>query len=132
MSTGTRSVQTWRAPVMSAALALCSFAVHAQEVQRQLTQGQDVVGGAGIIRVLIGFVVVAGLAVGAIFVLKRAMPKLGGPLAAGGDLRVLERASVSPGLRIHVVQYRDEKILLAESRNALAMIALRKGEGAAP
>ena len=118
---------TARTPAL--AILLCSCAVHAEEAQRQLTQGQDVIGAAGIVRVLIGFIVVAGLAVAAVFMLKRALPKLGGTLAAGGSLRVIERASISPGLRVHVVQYRDEKFLLAESRNALAMVTLGKGEG---
>lgn len=128
MSAATSSARAWRLSIAAAALAVCSFAVRAQEAQQQLTQGQDVIGSAAVVRVLIGFVVVAGLAVAGIFVLKRVLPKLGGQLAAAGDLRVLERASIGPGLRVHVVQYRDEKILLAESRSSLAMVALRKGE----
>ena len=132
MSQRTGSARMWRLSIASPALALCSWAAGAQEAQQQLTQGQDVIGTGGIIRVLIAFVVVAGLAVAAVFVLKRALPKLGGPLAAGGELRVLERASVSPGLRVHVVQYRNQKILLAESRSALSVVTLRQGEGGEP
>jgi flagellar biogenesis protein FliO len=118
-------------PALVVLLLCCAAAAHAQNAQPQLTQGQDVVSGASIARVAMGFAVAAALAVAAAFVLKRTLPRFGRGIPSGGELRILERATVNAGLRVHVVQFKDQKILVAESRGGIAMVVLHRSEGAA-
>jgi flagellar biogenesis protein FliO len=94
-----------------------------------LTQGDDVITGAGIVRVIVAFVLVAALGVAAIAMLRRFLPRFAGSPLASGTLRVVERTSLGPATRVHVVQVDDERILVAETRGALAMVVLGRSNG---
>lgn len=106
----------------------CALLVHASLTlaadNAPLTQGDDVVTVTGIVRVIVAFIVVAALGIAAIAVLRRFLPRLSGAPLAGSALRVMERASLGPATRVHLVQVDGERILVAESRSALAMVVL--------
>lgn len=99
---------------------------HAAE-STPLTQGQDVIAVPGFGRVIVAFVIVAALAVAAAAVLRRVLPKFTGTPLAGSTIRILERANLGPGTRLHVVQVEGEKVLVAENRNSLTVVVLGKG-----
>lgn len=89
-----------------------------------LTQGEDVVTAAGIVRVVIAFVIVAVLGIAAVAMLRRVMPRFSGAPLAGSVLRVVERANLGPATRVHLVQVDGERILVAENRGGLTMVVL--------
>lgn len=91
-----------------------------------LTQGRDVITTPGIGRVIFVFILTAGLAVAIAMLLRRVLPKLGGPLLSSGNLRVVDRASLGAGLRVHVVLVDGEKVVVADSRNGVALTVLNK------
>jgi flagellar biogenesis protein FliO len=95
-----------------------------------LTQGDDVITAGGIVRVIIAFAVVAALGVAVIVGLRRVLPRVAGAPLGNGALRIVERTSLGPATRVHLVQVDGERILVAESRTALAMVVL--GRAAPP
>lgn len=108
-------------------LAACGFAMSAGAQDRSpLTTGADVIAAPSLGRVLLVFVVVAALGVVAITALKRLLPRFAPALAPSPTVQVLERATLAPGLRVHVLQLDGEKVLLAEKRDAVALVALGK------
>ncbi len=111
-----------------AAYAGISFAAESAP----LTLGDDVVTAAGVFRVIIAFAIVAALGVAAIVMLRRFLPRLSGAPLAGGALRVVERASLGPATRVHLVQVDGERILVAESRTALSMVVLGRTSSHSP
>ena len=90
-----------------------------------LTQGDDVITAAGVIRVVVVFAIVAVLGVAIILGLRRVLPRVSGAaLGGGGALRIVERTNLGPATRVHLVQVDGERILVAESRTSLAMVVL--------
>ena len=102
-----------------------------QALPQPLTQGQDAVALPSIWRIVIVFLAMAALAVGIVAVLRRVLPKFNALPATSGGLRLLNRMSLGGGVRIHVVQYEDETVLLAEGRHGLALTVLNKKQEAA-
>jgi flagellar biogenesis protein FliO len=100
---------------------LASAAEHAP-----LTGGQDIIQAPGIGRVVAAFVIVAALAVVAVVALRRVLPKMTGVPLSGTALRILDRANLGPGTRVHLVQVEDEKVLIAESRSGVTIAVLGK------
>ncbi len=115
-----------------AGIALCypMLLAHAAE-QAPLIQGQDVIAVPGIGRIAAAFVIVVALAIAWAATLRRVLPKFTGVPLAGSALRVLDRASLGPGTRVHLVQVEGEKVLVAENRSSLAIAVLGK-TGSAP
>ena len=89
-----------------------------------LVQGQEVLTAPGIGRVALAFIVVAALAVALAAVLKRYSPKFGGRFGSSDKLRVVARISPGGALRLHLLEVESEKVLVAESRNGLALVVL--------
>jgi flagellar biogenesis protein FliO len=89
-----------------------------------LTQGDDVITAAGVIRVVIVFAIVAALGVAVILGLRRVLPRVSGAALGGGALRIVERTNLGPATRVHLVQVDGERLLVAESRTSLAMVVL--------
>ena len=91
-----------------------------------LTQGDDAVALPGVGRIVLVFLLVAGLAVAIAAVLRRVLPKFNSLPATGGNLRILNRMNLGAGLRVYAVQYEDQTVLLAEGRHGLALTVLKK------
>lgn len=104
-------------------LVLASSAL-AQDSATGLTQGRDVVTMPGIGRVILAFLLTAGLAVAIVYALRRYSPKFTGGLMQGGSLRVIERTALGGGLRLHLVEAGSERILIAENRTGISMLRL--------
>ena len=118
---------------MACGMALLAHASLSLAVERApLTQGDDVITAAGVVRVIVAFVIVAALGVAAIVMLRRFLPRFSGAPLAGGAMRVVERASLGPATRVHLVQVDGERILVAESRSALTMVVLGRTGSQAP
>ena len=113
------------------ALGAMTLANAQQALPQPLTQGQDAITFPGIWRIVIVFVAMAALAVGIAAVLRRVLPRFNALPAASGGLRLLNRMSLGGGVRIHVVQYEDATVLLAEGRHGLALTVLNKKQEAA-
>ena len=109
------------------AIGLCFIAALASAAeQAPLTGGQDIIQAPGIGRVMGAFVIVAALAVAAVVTLRRVLPKMTGVPLSGKALRILDRVSLGPGTRVHLVQVEDEKVLVAESRSGVTIVVLGK------
>lgn len=106
---------------------LCSTAMLATAAeQAPLTGGQDIIQAPGIGRVVAAFVIVAALAVAAVVTLRRVLPRMTGVPLSGKALRILDRVSLGPGARVHLVQVEDQKVLVAESRSGVTIAVLGK------
>lgn len=93
-----------------------------------LTQGSDALTLPSVGRIVLVFLLMAGLAVGIVAALRRILPKLNALPTASGSLRVVNRMSLGSGLRIHVVRYDDHTVLLAEGRHGLALTVLKNNQ----
>lgn len=91
-----------------------------------LTQGDDAIALPGAGRIVLVFLLVAGLAVVIVAVLRHVIPKLTGLPAATGNLRILSRMNLGGGLKVYALQYEDQTVLLAEGRHGLALTVLKK------
>lgn len=89
-----------------------------------LGQGQDIVQLPSPWRVLFVFLLIASLAVAAAYGLRRFSPKFARGIAQQGTLRVIERAQVNAGLRVHLVEVDGSRILIAEHRAGISMLQL--------
>jgi flagellar biogenesis protein FliO len=109
---------------MSMLLAVASAS--AQEPAIAMAQGRDIVELPGIGRVILVFLIVAGMAVGAAFALRRFSPNFARGLSQGGPLRVIDRSSLNAGLRVHLIEVDGERILVAENRASVSLLQLRR------
>jgi flagellar biogenesis protein FliO len=89
-----------------------------------LAQGQDIVQLPSLWRVLFVFLLIAGLAVAAAYGLRRFSPNFARGIAQQGALRVIERAQVNAGLRVHLIEADGSRILIAEHRSSVSMLQL--------
>jgi flagellar biogenesis protein FliO len=103
-------------------LALVAAAL-AQE-STPLAQGQDIVQLPSVWRVIFVFLLISGLAVAAAYGLRRFSPKFARGIAQQGALRVIERAQLNAGLRVHLVEADGSRILIAEHRAGISMLQL--------
>jgi hypothetical protein len=110
----------------------CACALHsmvvatalAQQTPEGLTQGGDIVTAPSIARVVFVFLLMAGIAVGAAYAVRRYSPKFTSALAQRGPVRVIERTALHGGLRMHLVEVDGERILIAEARTGVSMLRL--------
>lgn len=114
-----RTVSVW---VLSFALAAEAMA---QDAGPTLAHGRDIVELPSMGRVIFVFLLIAGLAVGAAYALRRYSPNFARGLVPQGPLRVIDRATLNAGLRVHLVEVDGERLLIAENRTGLAMLQLR-------
>ena len=86
-------------------------------------------GLPGIGRVVFGFLITVGLAVGAAYGFRRLWPGFlkRAPLGSGAAIRTLTRAVVSRTLSVHVVEVDGVRVMIAESRGALGLTVLPPG-----
>jgi flagellar biogenesis protein FliO len=98
----------------------------AAEPAPALAQGRDIVELPSVGRVIVVFLIVAGMAVGAAFALRRYSPKFASGLSQTGSVRVIDRSSLNAGLRVHVIEIEGERIVVAENRSGVALLQLRR------
>lgn len=115
-----------QAAVCFMALLLVAASASAQEPALAMAQGRDIVELPSIGRVILVFLIVAGMAVGAAYALRRFSPNFARGLSQTGPLRVIDRASLSAGLRVHLIEVDGERILVAESRASVSLLQLRR------
>ncbi len=96
----------------------------AQQTNERLTQGSDIVTAPSIVRVVLVFLLMAAIAVGAAYAVRRYSPKFANTLAQRGPLRIVERTALTGGLRVHLVEVDGERILIAEGRSGVSMLRL--------
>lgn len=107
-------------------MSFAAGAASAAEPAAALAQGRDIVELPSVGRVIFVFLIVAGLAVGAAFALRRYSPKFASGLSQSGSLRVLERSSLNAGLRVHLIEIEGERIVVAENRSGVSLLQLRR------
>ena len=107
-------------------LWLWSAAAVAQAAPARLTQGDEALSFPSVVRVLVAFLFTAGLAVGVAYAVRRWMPAFRSTLLRGQPqrLQVVERIQLSAATRLHLVDIDDNKVLIAESRNGVALTLL--------
>lgn len=96
----------------------------AQQSAEKLTQGGDIVTGPGIVRVVFVFLLMAAIAVGVAYAVRRYSPKFANALVQRGPLRVIDRTALHGGLRVHLVEADGERIVIAEGRAGVSMLRL--------
>jgi len=100
-------------------------AASGQDATPALAQGRDIVELPSVGRVIVVFLVIAGLAVAAAYALRRYSPNFARGLTQQGRLRVIDRATLSPGLRVHLVEADGERLIIAENRGGISILQLR-------
>jgi flagellar biogenesis protein FliO len=105
-------------------LSVVPVATSMAQESTALAQGRDIVQMPSMWRVVFVFLLIVGLAVGAAHVLRRFSPKLARGLTQQGALRVIDRATVNAGLRVHLVEADGARILIAEHRAGISMLQL--------
>jgi flagellar biogenesis protein FliO len=105
-------------------LSVVPVATSMAQESTALAQGRDIVQMPSMWRVVFVFLLIVGLAVGAAHVLRRLSPKLARGLTQQGALRVIDRATVNAGLRVHLVEADGARILIAEHRAGISMLQL--------
>jgi flagellar biogenesis protein FliO len=121
-------IDAWAAKAKRVAVAcVLSSALVATALAREstpLAQGQDIVQLPSLWRVILVFLLIAGLAVAAAYGLRRFSPNFARGIAQQGALRVIERAQLNAGLRVHLVEADGLRILIAEHRAGISMLQL--------
>jgi hypothetical protein len=80
-------------------------------------------------KLLFVFLLTAALAVGIAYALRRILAKIpGSPLASDNAAQVRVRTTLHRGLKLHVVEIRDQTILVAENKNGLAMTRISESK----
>jgi hypothetical protein len=114
-----------RAYVAAGLLLSASAALAQQTPLPELARNDDALGLPTFGRVLAAFIVVAGLAVGAAFALRRLQPKWGAKLGGAQSIRVIERSSLG-ATRVYLLEVDACKVLLTEHRSGNSMIVLSR------
>jgi len=116
-----------------AVLGLLNSTAGAQQTLQPLASGSDAIGLPSIGRILFAFIIAAALAIAVGALLRRLVPKFtGSMLAAGGNLRVLERLHLGADLRVHLVQTEHGKVLITAHRNSISVVVLDSSTRGAP
>jgi len=102
------------------------IAAGAAEPATPLGQGRDIVELPSIGRVIAVFILVAAMAVGIAYLLRRYSPNLARGISQGSALRVIDRSTLNAGLRVHLIEVEGERILVAENRSGVSMLQLRR------
>jgi flagellar biogenesis protein FliO len=111
---------------LAVGLSLSVAAALAQQTPiAELTRNDDALGLPSFGRVLAAFIVVAGIAVGVGFALRRLQPRWNTKLAGAQSIRVIERGSVG-ATRVYLLEVDACKVLLTEHRSGTSMIVLSR------
>jgi hypothetical protein len=87
----------------------------------------DPVSMPSIARVVAGFIFTAVIAVGAVYALKRFLPRLSGKaLESTATHKVTARVVIHSGLQIHVVDIPGYQVIVAEGKGAISLTAVPK------
>lgn len=81
-------------------------------------------------RILFGFIVTVGVAIGVIYGLRRWLPHLANRLGSTNTLRLTGQSAVQNGMKFHVVTIDQQTILVAEGKSGVAMIELHGASSA--
>jgi flagellar biogenesis protein FliO len=120
------------AMAMAGAAAFAAFAALGQEAQPFATLGLKTGNELpGVGRVLLSLAVVVTVAVMAAYALRRFWPS---SVAQGpsGALRATAQLAVSRSLKLHLVELGEITVLVAESRDGVAIAQLDKGSSGRP
>jgi flagellar biogenesis protein FliO len=124
-----------RARVASRVVAVLSALLVANAAAQDATplaQGRDIVQMPSMWRVIFVFLLIAGLAVGAAYALRRFSPSFARSIAQHGPLRVIDRATINAGLRVHLVEADGTRILIAEHRAGISMLQIPSVKNESP
>jgi flagellar biogenesis protein FliO len=78
----------------------------------------------GILRVVFGFVLTAGLAVGVAFALRRLWPGMMAKTSSSARVKAVGRSVVSRTLTVHLVEVDERRIVIAEGRTGVSVTVL--------
>jgi flagellar biogenesis protein FliO len=84
----------------------------------------------GIGRVVLGFLITAGLAIGAAYAIRRFWPGLHTRGVVGKRVRALGHAAVSRSLTVHLVEVDGARVVIAEGRAGVSVTTLPADAGA--
>jgi flagellar biogenesis protein FliO len=124
-----RSVESWVRPLACGGVLILQLAFIAvasgQDAAPALAQGRDIVELPSMGRVIMVFLLIAGLAVAVAYALRRYSPNFARGLVQQGRLRVIDRATLNPGLRVHLIEADGERLVIAENRGGISILQLR-------
>lgn len=83
-------------------------------------------------RVVLGFLLTVGLAVGVAFGVRRFWPLLLRQQRASSRIRAIDRTTISPTLTLHVVEVEGARMLIAEGRSGVALTPLSSPRDGGP
>ena len=86
----------------------------------------------GIARVIAAFLLVAALAFGAAWALRRILPRMSRQPAGGGRIRVLGRQSSGFGLTVHLLEVDGARVFVAENKAGLSVTLLTGSSPSSP
>jgi flagellar biogenesis protein FliO len=103
-------------------------------VTAKLATGGDLtqLGLPGIGRVLFAFLLMALVAVGVSYALRRWLPAFRKRPSVGEGIRTLARSTVSRALTVHLVDVDGVRVLIAETRTGVGMTVLPAGATSLP
>jgi hypothetical protein len=81
----------------------------------------DNLGFPSVARVVFGFLLTVGLAVGVAFVLRRGWPLVLRREPLGSRVRSVDRAAVSRTLTVHLVEVDGARVIIAEGRSGVGI-----------
>ena len=113
------SVACCTCALLFAAVA-CAAGEHGALTGATSAQGPDL-GFPSAGRVVFGFLVTAGLAVGAAWVLRRWWPAFARPRTSTTSIRTVDRSAVSASLNVYVLEVDGARYLVAEGRSGVAL-----------
>jgi flagellar biogenesis protein FliO len=85
-------------------------------------------GMPGILRVVFGFLLTAGLAIAIAWAIRRLWPGMMVKQSATGRVKALGHSAVSRTLTVHLVEVDDVKLVIAEGRTGVSVTRLRDEE----
>ena len=92
----------------------------------------DNLGFLSVARVVFGFLLTVGLAVGVAFVLRRGWPLVLRRKPLGSRMRSLDRAAVSRTMTVHLVEVDGARVIIAEGRSGVGITLAPPQTGSSP
>jgi hypothetical protein len=79
-------------------------------------------------KIVLAFLVTVAVGFAAVYALRRWLPKWAGQSKLPPGLQVRAQMSLQPGLRLHVVDVEGSTVLIAESKNGIAMSVVPRAD----
>jgi hypothetical protein len=92
----------------------------------------DNLGFPSVARVVFGFLLTVGLAVGVAFVLRRGWPLVLRRKRLGSRISSLDRAAVSRTMTVHLVEVDGARVIIAEGRSGVGITLAPPQAGSSP